>query len=189
MSETIESTIVPGAIEAAVQPDATFVPPAEQTPPTSETTGDQNPDTAAPKKRRGRPPKDPSKIREGVGAGTEKTAAKKNKYSMSDAAQMAQQLQGVHVLVAMMGGMPEMQLTDKEALMLAQSVVNVCNQYDLEIDGKTGAFIQLIGSAGIVYLPRALAIRNRKIAERAAAQNPAPSFPTEGMGFVQTPQN
>lgn len=141
-----------------------------------------------PKKRRGRPPKDPSKIKEGIPSGSSaaaKTAAKKNKYSAADAVVMGQQLVGVHKLTAMMTGIPELEISEPEGQALAGSVINVCNQYDLEIDGKTGAFIQLFATAAMIYTPRYVMIRKKMAVAKANEMAQGQMF--DANGTPQTP--
>lgn len=132
----------------------------------------------APKKRRGRPPKNPQAPgTESIPSGS--TAPRKSKpgkksFSPADIQMMGKQITGLHMIVAQMTASPELVIREEEGQMLAQSVVNVCEQYDLAIDGKTGAFIQLIGVAGMVYAPRFFAFRARMAQSKQAAQNPAP---------------
>lgn len=123
---------------------------------------------AAPKKRRGRPPKNPQMIAEGVAddaAGVSskptKTRSKKADYTAADIAVMGKQLVGIHIMLAQVTGIPEMQIANDEGVMLATSFVNIANQYDLAIDGKTGAAIQLFATAAMIYGPRALHVRAR----------------------------
>ena len=45
--------------------------------------------------------------------------------------------------------------------MLADGIAAVSREYGLSMDGKTGAALQLIAAAAIVYAPRFKAINNR----------------------------
>lgn len=94
--------------------------------------------------KRGRPPKSDKKV-----------------YSVDEIALMGKQLVGLHIMVAQISGMGELAIGDQEGFLLAQSIVNVADQYDLAIDGKTGAALQLAMTAAMIYGPRALAIRAR----------------------------
>lgn len=122
----------------------------------------QQPEAAAPK-RRGRPPKAPSleqeKI-EGAGAATAapKPSRKKQSRGAADVGALAKQLVGIHQMASMLTGIGELQISEGEAQMLAGGVLGVAEQYDLSIDGKTGAAIQLLAAAAMVYAPRAMHI-------------------------------
>lgn len=132
-----------------------------------------------PKKRGpGRPPKADSEKRTGEEAaqavpGTIKSKAgrppgkKKRELSGEALSQLSKQVQGLHALASMATGIPELQLGDKEAEMLSQAMANVSAQYDLKIDGKTGAFIQLAGAMAMIYLPRLSVIKQRIAARKA----------------------
>lgn len=138
------------------------------------------------KRKRGRPRKDGSTGApqvEGIDGSSlpprPTRAKKKQAYSAEDVKMMGKQIAGLHIVVSQMTGIPELQIQEAEGQMLAQSIVNVCDQYDLAIDGKTGAFIQLIGVAGIVYAPRFMHFRSRmaKAEQEKKASNSAASQP------------
>jgi hypothetical protein len=122
------------------------------------------------KPRRGRPP-----ASEKTGdAGTPKATAPKTRTPRKKAAPsdqaiepetLAKQLQGVHVMIAMMTQSPEMQLSEPESLELAKAVSGVCAEYNLSLNGKTGAMIQLLGAGAMIYLPRLVMIKQRKTKE------------------------
>jgi hypothetical protein len=124
-----------------------------------------------PKPRRGRPPKNPGPLPEQkVGETTAKKPGRpKSRATLDDAqiANMARQIQGLHMIAAQATGLPELGITEKESTMLAHSIALVSAEYGLSMSGKTGAMLQLIGTAAIVYLPRMGAI-NQKIKQRQA---------------------
>lgn len=93
-----------------------------------------------------------------------------------DSTALAKQLQGLHTLGAMLTGIPEMQILPEEAALLADAVKNVAEEYDLELSGKTGAAIQLLATAAMIYVPRLLQVRQR--AMQAAQQGAMHSDPT-----------
>lgn len=116
---------------------------------------------------RGRPPKNPGESgtapkKESVSGG----ASKAKKSSKQSGGVSSAQLMGIHQMLFVFTGQqfPEIQLHETEANMLAESINGVCEQYDLSIDGKTGAFLQLAGTAAMIYAPRYLAIRSRMAA-------------------------
>jgi len=119
-----------------------------------------------PKKRRGRPPNS-SKILEektvGNEAPKEKRAYKKKaQYDNSTIENLARQIQGLHFIAVKMSGFKELEISESESVMLAESVVNVAREYDLALSGKTGALLQLTGVAVMIYLPRLMSINERK---------------------------
>jgi len=91
---------------------------------------------------------------------------------------LAKQLVGIHQLAAMFTGMGELQLQQEEAQGLADAVVNVCAEYDLNIDGKTGAAVQLFAACAMIYAPRVLQIKFRLAQERAAYEQANPQQPS-----------
>lgn len=94
-------------------------------------------------------------------ASASKASAKRTKYSPTDMGAMAQQLIGLHQMAAMITGIGELQLQGPEAVMLAGAIIRVSEEYDLSIDGKTGALIQILGTAAMIYVPRLGAITQR----------------------------
>jgi hypothetical protein len=90
---------------------------------------------------------------------------------------LAKQLKGVHQMGAMMLGLPMLVLSDPEAVMLAEGFAAVAREYDLSISGKTGATLQLLAAAAVVYVPRMIAvdvyIKQKKASARANSGNPS----------------
>lgn len=162
--------------------------PAEQIEQPDTATGDAgatvperpSQDDAPPVRRgRGRPPKNPGATpnKETPGAAPKRgrpAGASKKVYSIDEIQLLGKQLVGIHQMAAMMTQIPEAQISDPEGLMMAQSIVNVANQYDLELDGKTGAMIQLLATAAMIYAPRVIMVK-RRMSEQAQS------------GVVQTP--
>lgn len=83
-----------------------------------------------------------------------------------DTEKLAKQLKGLHMLLARLLNDPVMNLGDIEAVMLADSLAAVSREYDLALDGKTGAFIQLAGTAAVVYLPRVIHLQAKSRANK-----------------------
>jgi hypothetical protein len=104
-----------------------------------------------------------------------KPTAKETK-SHIDPGKLGNQLVGIHQLAAMFTNTPELQLTDAGGRALGEAIVNVCNEYDLNISGKTGAMMQLLATSAMIYAPMFMAIRFRYAQEELArAQaNPTP---------------
>lgn len=132
-----------------------------------------------PKKRRGRPPGSGKKTAEEIEAGkegvnkTEKPAKRKSSTNAEQRSIMARQLVGIHKLAAMATGLPELLITDDEGTLLAHAVANVCDEYGLSVDGKTGATLQLLGTAAMIYGPRALHVMQRAQAEKKSREQNA----------------
>lgn len=131
--------------------------------------GQTTPDIQPPKKRgRGRPPKDApvspdAKPVEAGSAPTSKPKPRKGKVNLNgtDRSLLAKQIQGLHQVAYVATGIPELQIEEAEAVMLSDALANVAEQYDLAIDGKTGALLQLMAACGMVYVPRFLHVQKR----------------------------
>lgn len=119
-----------------------------------------------PKKRRGRPPKNPELTKESPATGAEgpKRGRPKKRVIYDDTKKqlLAKQILGLHLIAAQLSGFNELQISEVESVMLTESIVVVSEEYGLSLDGKTGAAIQLAGTAAMIYLPRFLAIQKRK---------------------------
>jgi hypothetical protein len=82
---------------------------------------------------------------------------------------LAQQIQGLHIMASMATGIPELQLTPNDAVLLANGILAVSKEYGLAISGKTAATLQLLGACAMVYVPRLIAVKQRADARRQAA--------------------
>lgn len=117
------------------------------------------PGQAAAPRGRGRPPKSaaaPAQIQ----SPPAKAAASAPAVAI-DRKLLAQQLSGLHAVLAMTSGDEIWNLSDQEASSLADGVSAVCVEYNLRLDGKTGAAIQLLAAAAAVYGTRMLIISRR----------------------------
>jgi hypothetical protein len=83
-------------------------------------------------------------------------------------------VQGLHLIAARMTGLPELELSQAEALALAESVAAVAREYNLALDGKTSATLQLLAACVMIYAPRFVAVRQRRMAT-VAGQADAPA--------------
>lgn len=106
------------------------------------------------RRKRGRP--------KGSSNGTTSAPRKSQSRKDEDVLSFAKQIEGIHVMIAMVTGLPEMVISEAEAVMLSKGLNAVSEEYGLSLDGKTGAAIQLFGAAAIVYGPRAMAIAAKK---------------------------
>jgi len=59
----------------------------------------------------------------------------------------------------------------------------VCDQYSLSVDGKTGAAIQLLAAAAMIYAPRAFMIKRRLEEQRKVAEQ-TPMQPNEAAFYA-----
>lgn len=157
-----------------------------------------------PKKRgRGRPPKSEAQLEEQLNMGDiptqpkpesakrgPKPGARKTNKSGLDASQLGKQLVGLHTVLASLTGIATLNIAPEEGESLAKSIVDVCNQYDLAIDGKTGAFLGLAATAAMIYGPRYFIIKMQMDAMRQQAQQQQQQ-PPQGYTFdhVPTPGN
>ena len=94
---------------------------------------------------------------------------KKGKVNLSgdDISTIGKQVTGLHKLMAMATGIPELAISDEEGSMLGTAIAAVAQEYDLALDGKTGALLQLAAACGMIYVPRFIHLKNRVAANRA----------------------
>jgi len=110
-----------------------------------------------------------------------KPGRRKKGMSAEDQSNLSRQIIGLHQIAAMATGIPELQVGEKEAELLASALANVSAEYGLSLSGKTGATLQLLGVAAMVYLPRLSALKARVAAKKAqgaalhAVKNDAPA--------------
>lgn len=107
---------------------------------------------------------------------------KKNARVSVDASALAKQIQGLHAIAALGTGIPEFNLRDDEAEILGQAVSAVCEEYDLSLSGKTGAALQLLAAAAMVYAPRVMMIKARVALANAEAQIAAQAAAAQNTG-------
>lgn len=139
--------------------------PAQQ----AETVADSPPELTT--RRRGRPPKDANaSIKETpISPGDSPPKPKrKRKAKPIDASLLSKQIVGLHKVAATMTGLRELEISEFEAMMLAESLAAVSREYDVTLDGKLAATIQLAAAVGVVYVPRIVMIKKRA---NAAKQN------------------
>jgi hypothetical protein len=114
-----------------------------------------------PKARRGRQPGSKNKKARGTG-----------KLAVTPE-ELAKQLQGIHVMLAMLVQAPIFQISDTESLMLSKAILNVGEQYNVDLlDGKTFAIIQLVAVGGMIYIPRIYTIQQLRKQAQQQAQSP-----------------
>lgn len=77
-------------------------------------------------------------------------------------------MQGWHAIAAHLTKLPELELTEREALALTQSSVELAKQYDLTLSPKAAAWLAFLATAGSVYGPRAISVARRTKAAKAA---------------------
>jgi len=145
--------------------------------------GDQAADTVTPRRKRGRPSNAERALNETLeketpGAASaeqpqaNKPGRKPNKKAAPTGEALGKQLVGIHALAAMFLQIPEVQITEQEGVTLGNAVVAVCEEYNLSVSGKTGAAIQLLAAAAMIYAPRAFVIKARIDQNRAAQARP-----------------
>jgi hypothetical protein len=85
---------------------------------------------------------------------------------------------GVHEMLAAVTVSPELTINNGEAVTMSKALKQLADQYDMVIDPKVAAWVNLIGVAGFIYGPRAVMIRERLKDEakaRTAKQPPKPA--------------
>lgn len=121
------------------------------------------PEITAPAERRGRgrprkdslpPPVSPADASSSEPTKPKARKAKATKFDSDSLGKLAKQIEGLHHLIALATGIPELQVQPNEAAMLGGAIANVCEEYDLSLSGKTGALLQLAAAAAMIYAPR-----------------------------------
>lgn len=93
----------------------------------------------------------------------------RRRKSTVDVGGLAKNLKGIHALAAKLvpikgpDGAMLMEISDTEASELANAIAGVAKEYDLELSGKTGSAIQLIGVAAMIYGPRLYMIQQMRL--------------------------
>lgn len=163
----MSENLTPGAESGPLAGDSVTPPPA-----TAPEAG------TVPPKRRGRPPgsgkKSPldEKPVESTSAGD--TGPKRGRprkapeYDGESRARFAKQVAGIHMMAAHLTGFGELQISDAESVMLGDAIINMSLEYGLAMSGKTGAALQLLAAASVIYIPRLMVI-DKKISESKRA--------------------
>jgi hypothetical protein len=68
--------------------------------------------------------------------------------------------------MAMMTGIPELALQEQEAISLAKAIKTFSEEFDFAPNPKIMAALGLIGTAGMIYVPRLKPISQRLAAKR-----------------------
>ena len=98
-------------------------------------------------------------------SGTGQTKAKIKLPQGKDAVEgIESMLLSVHMMGAALLKTPELNLEKSEATRLATAMHRVAEFYELEAAAKTVAWVNLLSSAGSIYLPLFIALSNRKAA-------------------------
>lgn len=126
---------------------------------------------------RGRPKKNPDetpKEKPSVENTHKPKRRKKGPASQDEIADRARAIAAAHATLAFLTKTPEFMLNEQESFALAQANLNLENEFDIQLDGKTMAIITMIGTAFAVYRPRFPAIVNRiKEAQRKQKEEKA----------------
>ena len=75
-------------------------------------------------------------------------------------------LLAMHQIAAIATRTPELALDDAEAATMSEAILRVLTEYDIAISGKAAALIGFAGACAIVYIPRAMLIKDRRQRER-----------------------
>lgn len=96
-----------------------------------------------------------------------------------NAKEIAPKIQGLHNMLAIFTKQPVFNLSDGEAMLMATSIAEVSQYYDLNImTGPRAALFNLAAVCGMIYVPKIMAISAERKAARAAP--PVDMHPVEG---------
>jgi hypothetical protein len=76
----------------------------------------------------------------------------------------------VHIGLAAATKTPELALEEQESEILAKSIANVLDEFDIRPDPKVEAIVGLVTTAGMIYGPRVYLISERKKREKQERQ-------------------
>lgn len=110
-------------------------------------------------RKRGRPPKGSGDAT--ASADTSEPKKRRRKSSKKGSDILARQIMGAHQMLAMLPGLEIMALAQLEADMLAVALVDVADEYGLEMSGKFACLAQLAATMAMIYVPRALELRRQ----------------------------
>lgn len=139
-------------------------------------------ETTPPEIRRGpgRPRKDaPTSPSDAASAAAPRKPGRPRKsasLSSDDVLSLAKQVQGMHQLAALASGIPELIVDENEAVLLSGAIAKVSEEYGLSLTGKTGAMLQLLAAAGMIYAPRLVAVAKRVKAQKQQRSTPSLSI-------------
>jgi hypothetical protein len=85
---------------------------------------------------------------------------------------VGKQIYGLHAIMAMMSGIPEVALQPEEAASLAKAIITFGEEFDFQPNPKIMACITLIGTSAMIYVPRMPIILKRIAAKKAQAGKP-----------------
>jgi hypothetical protein len=100
-----------------------------------------------------------------------KSDSKRTEYTTSQIDLLAKQTVGVHAMLALMTGMPELQINETEGAILARAISAVASEYGVAVSGKAAAGMQMLAACAMVYAPRAIKIAQRVNSEKIASSN------------------
>jgi len=94
---------------------------------------------------------------------------RQTKARKADLALIEKKILAYHQIGAMIAGVPEIALDEKEASFLAPDILAVLDQYEIDIDPRLQAWINLFITASAIYTPHYLVYLARVRAERQMA--------------------
>lgn len=112
-----------------------------------------------------------------AGEGSKKAKAKSGEKLTIDQTKFAGQIQGLHIIAAKLTGQQLLLIDEKEAYALAEAIANVAKQYDIQVNPRVAAGLQLAATAAMIYAPRLLLM---KAAADAAKNNTVDLTPNPG---------
>lgn len=133
-----------------------------------------------PKKRRGRKPfprdAEGNIIRPAAGTGNSSNKSNGERVDIkNDRVKVKMNIAGLHAMAAVLTKQPILNLQDNEATMLTNSLCDVADYHNINLIGAGGAFAlyaSLATTAYMIYVPRAIAIKQARAADDAKPANP-----------------
>jgi len=92
---------------------------------------------------------------------------------------------GLHVALATWTKTPELEITGDEGQNFMTRGADVMRHYSVQRTQKTIDWLAFYGAIATLYVPRYIAIRNRKRADRATFVGPLPSVVTPGQSETE----
>jgi hypothetical protein len=125
---------------------------------------------------------EPTTKRRGRKPGSKNTGKTAGQKTVLNRAALAGKLEGAHKFCAILTGIPLVEINASEADQMAGALCDVAQYYDLPVNGKTLAWIQLAATLGMIYGTRLYAYRGWKAAmiraamEADANREPSPDW-------------
>lgn len=141
----------------------------------------------SPRKKRGRKAGGNSRGSGGASGGSAKKSSARNNQAIDG---LSSTLLLVHSTLATFTKVEEFEIDQQESDMLAGSIANVMEQFDIQPDPKIAAIVGLVGTAGLIYGPRIALYKMRNMKPvKEKVFNPVPEKAEADTNFDPTKMN